>query len=383
MKIKVSSGRSNNVTKNLNCDSSSTYLFGEVQPILCMECEPNSSVHAFLRTIARVGVLNAPTFGRMQYEVRSRFVPIADIYRPFENLLSGQTYSTGDQSYIPSAVPRVSIGILTAYLLSSTYSDCTLYQVNPSRANEYVLSRKSSSNIVPTDDAFALFAIFGRSFFQSQYDDSDYSFISDVLGRSVNEFSQFLPTEYRPTPDISSNTTTQKLSKLQVTPDSADFLFEISDTSQSDPLPNVLACFRLNNLGRSLRKVLVGCGFQPDLASKDYISILPFVAFYKAYFDELYPQVTSTGIPFTFDQTSCHALMEMIVHYDYNLITTSIRKDDETIFPLHDLFGSFIAELSSCSYYEETDFITSHISRPSLVPGSSLSDSNQSFVSSL
>ena len=48
--------------------------------------------------------------------------------------------------------------------------------------------------------------------------------------------------------------------------------------------------FKLSSFGKRLRKILIGLGFDVNLANDDKVSILPLVAFYKAWWDSYAPE---------------------------------------------------------------------------------------------
>lgn len=346
MKIGLTSGKNNNVTKPLACDSSSTYQFGEVQPILCMEMEAESSVKSFLRSQVRLGVLNVPTFGRMLYNVDARFIPMVDVYRPFEELISQQTYSTGDRTYVPTTVPTISVASLSAFVLS--LADCTCYKMNPDRPDEYVLLR-GTTDVRSVPLAENNYVNFKKAFYDGFLGLEHY----DYLG-SRTLFSQYALDEYIPRPGSGPGADSPSMKWIQVSPAAADFMYKITVT-EGDNEVTLLYCFRLNNDARRLYKILVGCGWQFDLSNWDRISFLPFLAFFKGYFDLYRPKTTADG-PFTFDQTPAHRLMEQIVHYNYIDLNSDLAEEVK----------AFLTDLMVSTYFEDTDYITSHISKPAL-----------------
>lgn len=349
MKIGLTSGKNNNSTKPLACDSSSTYQFGEVQPVLCMEMEAESSVETFLRSQVRLGVLNVPTFGRMLYNVDARFIPMVDVYRPFEELISQQTFSTGDKTYVPTSVPVISVASLSAFVLS--LADCTCYKLNPDRPDEYVLLR-GSSDIRQIPLAETNYPRLAYAFYHDNFDPDDSGWHNYLGTRTL--FSQYALDEFIPRPGSGPGADSPSMKWIQVSPASADFMYRLNVVDEEDDV-TLLYCFRLNNDARRLYKILVGCGWQFDLSNQDKISFLPFLAFFKGYFDLYRPKTTADG-PFTFDQTPAHRLMEQIVHYN------AVDLDVE----LSGYVEAFLLDLMVSTYFEDTDYITSHISKPAL-----------------
>lgn len=366
MKIKTTSGRRGNTTKPLSMDSSSTYQFGELQPIMCMEMEADSSVTAFVRSIVRLGVLNVPTFGRMKYRIDGRFVPMADIYRPFENFLAGLPFASNSKTYVPTSVPVISVGSLSAIILNM--ADCTIYRKNEgiTAYDEWVpLRGKTDPCLVP--NGAEIFAQFKYRFFANS-DELTYiddPAIVDYLGTRT-QFSQFAVDEYVPSP-YGDREDTSLLKWIQISPAAADFMFEIGmpEDPETGDREHYLLTFRLNNDARRLYKILTGCGWQFDLSNRDKVSFLPFLAFYKAQFD-LYRPKNLTKDPMTFDQTPAHRLQEFIVDEDFSDLTYAIyNSQTESYKTPISLVRNFMIDLSVSTYFEETDYITSHIARPS------------------
>jgi len=351
MKIGTTTGKNNNSTKPLACDSSSTYQFGEVQPVLCMEMEAESSVKSFLRSQVRLGVLNVPTFGRMLYNVDARFIPMVDVYRPFEELISQQTFSTGDKTYVPTSVPVISVASLSAFVLS--LADCTCYKLNPERPDEYVLLR-GATDIRQVPLAEINYLRLAKAFYHSSFSDVDDGW-HNYLG-TRNLFSQYSLSEYIPRPGQGPGADSPSMKWIQVSPASADFMYRLNVVDEENEV-TLLYCFRLNNDARRLYKILVGCGWQFDLSNQDKISFLPFLAFFKGYFDLYRPKTTADG-PFTFDQTPAHRLMEQIVHY--NVVDLDVASS------INGYVEAFLLDLMVSTYFEDTDYVTSHISKPAL-----------------
>lgn len=371
MKIKMTSGRRGNSTKPLSMDSSSTYQFGELQPLMCMEMEADSSVTAFVRSIVRLGVLNVPTFGRMKYRIDGRFIPMADIYRPFENFLEGVTFASSSKSYVPTTVPVISIGALSAYLLG--ISDLTIYKKNEDIADydEWTLQRGPTNNPRYLSYGPRLLEAFLNTFYYNfAYEGGEDETEKINYFQNINRttFSQFASDEYVPSP-YGDPEDTSLLQWIAVTPASADFMYQVNLMNGGQE-ENYLLCFRLNNDARRLYKIFTGLGWQFDLSNRDTISILPLLAFYKAQFDLYRPKIL-TSSPMTYDQTPAHRLQEYITDMDYVYLDYTLY-DEETASTenIRSLMISFLVDLSVSTYFEETDYITSHLAKPStqLIP---------------
>ena len=104
----------------LNRSGVTTSGFGFVQPIQCRELIAEDHVSIRTANLLRLQPLVKPTWGRVELKTYHGFVPIADIYHPFESLLSGKTYNGANSSYIPQYVPFTQEAILafSTYLFS-------------------------------------------------------------------------------------------------------------------------------------------------------------------------------------------------------------------------------------------------------------------------
>lgn len=110
--------------------------------------------------------------------------------------------------------------------------------------------------------------------------------------------------------------------------------------------------FKLSSFGKRLRKVLIGLGYDVNLQNSDSVSLLPLVAFYKAWWDSYAPQRYMN-----FYETPC-----------WKMIQASIQTSNSTQFlnafnslpsnPITEYFRQFIADLGTCFATEKMDVIS-------------------------
>lgn len=109
--MKVNIGRVKHNSKRFphqSVDVNTTSDFGFMQPMCgCVELIPNSTLEVQHKGFVRMHTMAAPTFGRVSARCYHYFVPIPDIWHPFENLISSQPYNGVGDSYIPTHVPSV------------------------------------------------------------------------------------------------------------------------------------------------------------------------------------------------------------------------------------------------------------------------------------
>ena len=190
-----------------------------------------------------------------------------------------------------------------------------------------------------------------RDFWQGSYDLAG-ALSSDKFEKLTydsNEVSDIHGTfgGYKPPMSLPSNPETGNTYST-ITLDSADFVIKVSES--------YIFLFRLNSVGRRLRKIFVGCGFSLSCFDTDKLSILPLLAFYKAYFDTYAPQRDISWI-----STNCYALIKYIEdHYFLNFVDFLSDSESDAL----SLFRLFISDLSECWYTQLDDFVSAHRETP-------------------
>lgn len=305
--MKVNIGQSaHNARKfpHQSVDVNSTSDFGFMQPMCgCIELAPKSTLVVQHRGFVRLHAMVAPTFGRVSERCYHYFVPIPDIWHPFESFLAGQPYNGVSGSYIPTKVPSISPLILQSFLTKYCYA--TTYQA------DIDLSNRTFKNLVRIDNDASII-------------NNLISTINSQTGISSSYFEQSSFTIF---PNI-----------VLSTPEDADIIW-INE--------NKLICCKLSNQGRNLRKVFVGLGYKPSFQRYE-VSLLPLFAFYKAYFDFWYPKRD-----ITWKNTSAFNFLE--VCEQYNLTSMSDFVSQGVDVKLYD----FIDSLTKCYYYQNPDYFSS------------------------
>lgn len=351
---KISVGRpTKRYTHNMSFDNNTTFDFGGVQPVLTQYLEGDDTFNLNLRQFLRLAPLPYPTFGRVHVQNEFRFVPITDVCPYYEALLAKQPYFGGDNvTYNPEKVPYTTNRTLVQYLCLNHCDFNVLYVDDTSRQNLY----RYASNGVTTgahdpSDSSGLGALntLLSDFWQGSY---------AKLGKLKSEHFEKLTydsdevrdgTFDTPRPDITLPPTSSKGTTYStITLESADFVINVSDS--------YIFLFRLNSAGRRLRKIFVGCGFSLSCYDTDKLSILPLLAFYKAYFDTYAPQRNISWI-----STNCYALIKYIEEHYY--LDFSLFEND-TQSEATDLFTFLMADLSDCWYTQLDDFVSAHRDTP-------------------
>lgn len=311
-------------TRDMSFDNNTTFSFGDVQPLYSQFLLPNSDINVSSKSFVRLSPLKWPTFGRLHLELVSRFVPVSEVFAPFESLLSNIPFSHAGNNFIPSSLPFIDGNILALAL----FSTCAHTFLNED-GSIYVFEGGSSSS-------------------------SPYSILYNLLlGFNLPNDSLFF-----------EHTGSTPLGESPLTFDSADYVIPLTVSSKK-----IFALFRFTSASQRLFKVFKGLGYDPlsDPSSGGFVkpNILPLLAFYKAYFDTYSPVRDMS-----FLNTKCYALI------DY-LSANSLSNDFSTLegyTRIYKLFEPFILdELSNCWYVAPDDYISVHTSTPlNVVKSSSL-----------
>lgn len=318
--MKINLGfNSKRASRDMSFDNNTTYSFGEVQPIMSQFMLPDSDIKVSGKTLVRLSPLKVPSFARVHLEMVSRFVPMADVFAPFESMLSNIPFSHNGKQFVPNSVPMIYSNVLALALLPL----CKWSVWDDNMTSVVTVSNQTES------DTYSLNII-----------------------KAITPYTSLLGDGYKLLlSGLRQNSSTNSVIK----PDGADFIFEVDSPTNA---PTFVVC-RLNSYGQRLRKVFVGLGYEPlsDVIKTQYlkVNILPLLAFYKAYFETYYPQRFVS-----FPSTKC-----------FNLIDSFSGSSDNDYFTFpkfngtfKDMFSDFLVELRDCFYAAQDDYISIHTSKP-------------------
>lgn len=302
-------------TRDMSFDNNTTFSFGDVQPLYSQFLLPDSDINVSAKSFVRLSPLKWPSFGRLHFELVSRFVPVSEVFAPFESLLSNIPYSHGGVNFIPSSLPFINGNILALALFSTS----RLSFLNED-GSVFIVGDTNSA----TDPYPILYKM--------------------LLGFDLPSDSLFY-RKYSPTPVGSS----------PLTFDSADYVVPLMVNSK-----RIFALFRFTSSSQRLFKVFKGLGYVPlsDPSSAGFVkpNILPLLAFYKSYFDTYSPVRDMS-----FLNTKCFALIDF-------LSSNSTSNDFSSLDGykrIYNLFESFVLdELSNCWYAAPDDYISVHRAKP-------------------
>ena len=299
--------------------NNTTAGFGDVQPLLCRMMLPDSSISVKLSQFVRLMPMPYPTLGSIQIKNVAKFVPIGDIFAPFDSLLAGLPFhlDSGD-SVIPSKLPWITNKELQVILLSSGYAIW----------NQYDQSQTSATN--------------GKVNWNPPVKSTD------VVNPDFGDVS------YLPGVD-NVNGTDEQVQYPDVTIDGADYVYEVVRGSVA--AIRTYYCFKYTEKGKRFRKLLLGLGYNPSLEDETPVSVLPLFAFYKAYFETFNPQRT-----LNFQNTTTFSEIE-----NFNDLPYEIDYHGASFFQYisSESNGSayvkdIVDEWSDCFATENTDWISLH-----------------------
>lgn len=309
-------------TRDMSYDCNTTFGFGEVQPVMCQLMLPDSDINISTKQLVRLSPLVAPSFARVSLHTVARFVPVTEVYEPFESFLSNMPFAHGSTSFVPKVLPCISQNLLLLTLLPF----CEWYYTGSSYAGSTAAEAKRL-------DAW-LYNRFTK------------------INHTPEQFTCFhLRPEYQ----------------TNIKAAAADYILELENYPDSGKSDGVLR-LRLTNAGRRLRKIYIGLGYEvlsnSDLQKDMRVNILPLFAFYKAYFDTYAPTRD-----FSFLQTKCFALLDWLrsnPNPDFSATNAEYFIEEFTPF--------IMQELVDCYYSAYDDYISIHTSTPVVNPrGSDLS----------
>lgn len=318
---------------DLSHDFSTSFNWGEVQPLMCRLLPTASSNTINMANVIRLSAMNVPTFGRVAFKQSWHFVPMADIFPNYVNLLSGvpqaQTISssTVDGVILNTEFPTITPSLLMSVLCTKDRSSYDVYSRDGTNVieNEWHATVEGFTTWAQATSRFPNLPPVSNS--QSNYSLSDFtenrrSYLTNTLGYSSLGMDQLIK------------------------PAAADFV-NFCHYSSAD----WLTCYRLSTKGRRLYKIFLDLGYVVDFNSTLKMNLLPLIAFYKAYFDAYcLPQYQN------WETTNAFKLIK----YMYELGTVSIDlATSSTDISLY--WNGFIDDLSQCWYSENADYVSAHV----------------------
>lgn len=332
---------------DLSHDSNGTADFGFLYPMTAISMIPNQSVKISALSEVTLSPLVVPTGGRINYRNMHVFVPYNDLLENFDSLIAGTEYRSRSTKYIPTSVPVISPHDLFCMLVRYSYM-CT-----------YI---KSGSND-PISYEPTKWEIYDSS---AKADFNNWQNISDPAGtNSTMHPITLLPARY-------FKHVLEGGTSLGILPSEADYIVQYSNNSDRV----YTFCFKLTNVGKRIRKILLGLGYQIDPDDRtSKVSLMPIFAYCKAYFDLFTPQRDNTWL-----SSDVYTLLQRISQsgeYDESL-SYGASLDFWELF-VEKIFPS----LADMYYTEDNNFVSAHIPTPSISPSLNISAHDPDSLSML
>nr|DAH88964.1 MAG TPA: Major capsid protein [Microviridae sp.] len=130
---KISLGRSlRTYTHDLSFDNNTTMSIGIVQPFLSQYLSAGDKINVSLKQLVRLAPMPVPSFARLSLVNKVKFVPMSDVFRGFESMLSRTpVYPSSHAAYIPTQVPSITNRFLVACLCCLSDTHISLYIGSP------------------------------------------------------------------------------------------------------------------------------------------------------------------------------------------------------------------------------------------------------------
>ena len=287
MKIRISDSNKKRYTHKYNPTIRTTMDMSFVQPLFSKFCMPKSKVKVNINSFLRLSPLTYPVFGKMSVVTKAFFVPIDFLYPNFASLMSQKpVVNVSGTSYQPKNLPRISNRSLALHLYTAHQWQSTTYLTLPSQGVEDMEDHLS----VNLKECVGKFT----------YNDF-VAAASDCVGDDNKITASLMIDNHPDVPFVSRWIDWYNEDNGGTT--SANGTDRSNDTITEDDVWNayysadyVIAgnsqtrFVTLNNVGRCVYKILVALGYNVSMDDENLVSILPLLAYYKAYFDNCYPK---------------------------------------------------------------------------------------------
>lgn len=339
------------------CTNSTTANFSYVQPLMCRMLMAHSKIKGNLNIFARLAAMPRPTFGKINLETHISFVPIEQVYPSFMSLMSELPYSNSKGVSIkPTKLPSCLISDLYKALTYAVSSYDVAY-TSSFTVQRGVATPKAAVSPMSFDEY--------NSSFGDDIEAGKTPMISNGDGRRPlhNPLAEKAVLDYR-RKALSKDEAVQVYaravsgSRSAITPSNLEVINGRYDFIEVTSVPGqtteTLTCIVLTDRGKALRKIFLGLGYNVSFDDDTSVSILPLLAYYKAYYD--------FAVPFRdapFESTKCYSLIRFIdEHGDYSF---NYENAGEGGSEGDELFSSFIREeLSQCFSVQDINWLSLH-----------------------
>lgn len=302
----ISLGRSTKrYTHDMSCDNNTTMSFGFFQPFYTQMMLKGDKLSLSARQLVRLAPMPVPTFGRMKLVNHAVYVPFSDVYPAYDALLAKVNVSTSVKTYIPTELPKITNSLLVAFLCSY-HGIMAQWSLDDSRN----MTRDTLTKATAANEASALF------------NSADVS----IAGLSV--WYQPVEQQYDNDLDVPG----------------CDFVFYSTTI-------NKVVGFKMSTVGKRVYSLLRGLGYSLEVANNNFVSAVPILAFYKAWFDHYAPKRD-----LTWSNTPAYRLINYI--YENNQVSLNDN------YAGNHFTYDFLTSLQDCYYSAKPDYYSAQTSQP-------------------
>ena len=401
--------------------------FGEVQPIQFLQVDADTETTFSVEDLTFVEALAAPVYGHCSVKYWHYFVAMRDLFKDFDALLAQTKVRKVGGLFVPHNVPYAPRNLISTMLLWG--AKCTVYQykVNSNGDKEYYAYRPTGATYNMATYTTALMT--AMSTIATQYKPSYMNaalrlipsagsnanptgVVSDYVetlgmrtawfdARLLVDFDDDWAQDYRyedgqmkiplanysyasfmDLSGMSDWSYYHGLDPNTVVVGKHDYLIERPLKNESDePLAEGLAfVFRLSAFGRRLLKVFKGVEFQESFTDSTPVSLMPFFAVYKAYFD-------CFGL-LAYDNFESTAAKRLLNHYEQwcghrlgpdfsvGFYSNGVPNNEGNAWIPNNVFQDFIKDLGSLWITDSQDIASAHVESPAYTQGDDQSRSD-------
>lgn len=386
-KIQIGLGAKKREKISLDFDNSTTANIGSIQPTMCRELVPDSKITVKVSSLCRLASMPTPTFGRMSLRHYHTFVPLKDLWQPFDAMMAGQHYR-GSTNFVPTRVPTCNLGWWLGNLILA-YSDISIaprnqidkpYTITTTNVDyegnvyefgedleysteEEAIRAAQAADVARIQHVWNLIRSYNGWFYpdlrtgyysSSIFNNGSGSPESDAQGMLLaGSFASSL------VPSVSTikikyyddyeGANTDQYNLGVITADGADLITVYS---------GYYIFFRFKAPLKRLRTIIIGLGWQFSPYDKEEHSVLKLLAYYKAWFS-LFSPVREKS----FVDTNCYQLIK--IFSDMNGPSGVYYSADGRLSDLRSTFENFLKDLmNECYYYLPMDYYSMSVLAP-------------------